>query len=298
MATNPHLVPEANAMARIPKPATLNDFGHIVLQYLAKYTHGRNASSWRAMTSVTARMSYTINLIVNHLLAMDEGDPMKVAEWSCNFELETFHKSVSQQVYHQEMSQKIGEFTNRRKGNEPTSELLRDRYGLSVVHYPPRPKVPADVKGLLRGKPVFRCQEPECALSLITYTTEKAMQQHTNKEHTKPREVPLESAQQNLALTVGAELHERELTTGAAANPLMPFSNTSSTSVPYAVAQNRIQGDKANRSGLSTDLGKRNQAQQVTTRGVRDGRISRHSATSKRPVREIRAKLSSKEFEG
>ncbi|PNP78985.1 hypothetical protein FNYG_07647 [Fusarium nygamai] len=197
------------------------------------------------------------------------------------------------------MGQKAHEFFSRRKGNEPTIEVLRDRYGLSIVTSIPRPKRPEDVKGILaaRRKLVLRCQEIECALSTITYT-KKALQQHINKEHTKPREGPLESAEQDLALTVGPELHGRELTTGAAANPVMPSSNASGPEVPYTVAQDRTQGDKAHRSGLSTQLGKRNQPQQITSRGVRDGRISRPSTTNKRPLRDIRAKVSSKQFEG
>ncbi|EWG42621.1 hypothetical protein FVEG_15466 [Fusarium verticillioides 7600] len=239
-----------------------------------------------------------MNLITNHLLAMDEGDPMQVAEWSCNFELDTFHKSVSKEVWREEMQQKIGEFCSQRKGNEPGNDVLRDKYGLPHIYYPPRPKRPEDVKWLLaRRKRVYRCQEVECALSLITYT-EKGLQQHMNKEHTKPREGPVESAQQNLSLAVGAELHGGELTTGAATNLVMPSSNASGPSVPYTVAQNGTDVDIGHRSGLSTNLVKRKQPQQITSRGVRDGRISRPSAINRRPLREIRAKSSSKEFEG
>jgi len=196
------------------------------------------------------------------------------------------------------MQQKISEFCSQRKGNEPRNDVLRDKYGLPYIYIHPRPKTPEDVKWLFsRRKRRSLCQEVECALSSITYT-EKALQKHMIKEHTKPREGSLESAQQNLALTVGSELHGRELTTGAATNLVMPSSNASGPAVPYTVAQNGTQSDKAHRSSLSTNLGKRKQPQQITSRGVRDGRISRPSATNKRPLREIRAKSSSKGSEG
>ncbi|KAF5668254.1 C6 transcription factor [Fusarium denticulatum] len=282
MATNAQLVPEAKSIVElaIRKPTTF-------------------VSCWRAMVAICDRMPLTMKLITNHLLAMDEGDLMKVAEWSCNFELETFHNSVSKEVYREEMSQKIGEFCNQGKGNEPTIELLRDRYNISFVHSFPRPKRPEDMKGIWppRRKRVFLCKEPECGLSATKYTTKKALQQHINEEHTKPREGPLESAQENLALAVGPELHGRELTTGATANLVMPSSIASGPSVPYTVTQDRAQDDKVHLSTISTDPGKRSQPQQITSRGVRDGRIIRPSTTNKRPLREIRAKLSSKEFE-
>ncbi|KAF5534277.1 gall11 coactivator [Fusarium napiforme] len=298
MATNAQLLPDARTMPPMQKPKTLNELQRIAYQYLAKHTQGCHMSSWRAMVSVCDRIPLVMNLITNHLLAMDEGDPMKVAEWSCNFEIGTFHKSVSREVWREEMQQKIGEFCSQLKGNESRNDVLRDKYGLPFIYSSPRMKTPEDVKWLFaRRKQVFRCQEVECALSLITYT-EKALQQHMNKEHTKPREGPLESAQQNLSLTVGAELHGGELTTGAAANFVMHSSNRSGSSVPYTVAQDRAQGGKVHRSGITTDLGKRRQPQQITSRGVLDGRISRPSTTNKRPLREICAKLSSKEFEG
>ncbi|KAF5647036.1 uncharacterized protein FTJAE_1867 [Fusarium tjaetaba] len=291
MATNAQLVHEARTMPPMQKPKTLNELQQIVYQYLAKHTKGGHILSWRAMVSVCDRIPLVMNLITNHLLAMDEGDPMKVAEWSCNFEIDTFHKSVSKEVWREEMQRKISEFCSQRKGNEPRNDVLRDKYGLPFIYSSPRMKTPEDVKWLFRArrKPVYRCQEVECALSLITYT-EQALQQHMNKEHTKPRQGPLESAQQNLALTVGAELHGGELTAGAAANLVMPSSDRSGPSVPYTVAQDRAQGGKVHRPGITTDLGKRRQPEQITTRGVLDGRTSRPSTTNKRPLREIRAK--------
>ncbi|KAF5574379.1 gall11 coactivator [Fusarium pseudoanthophilum] len=296
MATKAQLVPEAKTMPPMRKPTTFNELERIVYQYLAKHTQGCHMSSWRAMVSVCDRIPLAMNLITNHLLAMDEGDPVKVAEWSCNFELHTFHKSVSKEIWREEMQQKIGEFCNQRKGNEPRNDVLRDKYGLPFIYPFPQPKRPEDMKGIWppRRKRVWRCQEVECALSLITYT-EKGLQQHINTEHTKPRESPLESAQQDLSLAVGAELYGGELTTGAATNLVMPSPNASGPSVPYTVAQNGANVDIGHRSGLSTNLVKRKQPQQITSRGVRDERISRPSATSKRPLREIRAKSSSKE---
>ncbi|KAF5967728.1 hypothetical protein FBULB1_11108 [Fusarium bulbicola] len=282
MATNAQLVPEAKSTVEPPirKPKTLDELKHIAYQYLCQHTQPCALSSWRAMVSVCDRIPCTMNLIINHLTAMDEGDPMKEA-------------------YCQEMRQKAHEFCSRRKGNEPTIEILRDRYGLSIVTSIPRPKRPEDVKEFWppRRKRVFLCKEPECELSATKNTTKKALQQHINEKHTKPREGSLESAQENPALAVGPGLHGRELTTGDAANLLTPSSNASSTSVPYTAAQNGTQSDQAHRSGLSTNLGKRDQPQQMTSRGVRDGRISRPSTTNKRPLRDIRAKLPSKEFE-
>jgi len=115
MATNAQLVPDARTMPPMQKPKTLNELQRIVYQYMLKHTKGVHILSWRAMVSVCDRIPLVMNLyvdappfcsaspsnytdhysITNHLLAMDEGDPMKVAEWSCNFEIDTFHKSVS-----------------------------------------------------------------------------------------------------------------------------------------------------------------------------------------------------------
>lgn len=100
-------------MPPMQKPKTLNELQRIVYQYLTKHTGG--LPDWRGRVSVCDRIPQVMNLyvdappfcsaspsnytdyysITNHLLALDEGDPMKVAEWSCNFELDTFHKSVS-----------------------------------------------------------------------------------------------------------------------------------------------------------------------------------------------------------
>ncbi|KAF5614600.1 gall11 coactivator [Fusarium sp. NRRL 25303] len=298
MATNAQIVTQVKPMVEpaTPQP-TLNQLMHIVYQTLAKDPQGCAVSSWQAMVDITDRQPGISKLITNGLLATDNGDPMKVTEWSCNFELEIFHKSVSKELYHQEISQKIQEFSKQRKDSEPTLEALWNRYGIAFLPPQQRPKTPADVKDLLvmRRKRVWHCMEPDCELSTTKFKTKKALQQHINEEHTKPREDPLEYAQENLGLAVEPELNGRELDTGVVENLAMPSSDASRRPpVPCTPAQDRTQGDKAHRSSLSADLGKGNQPQQIATRGVRDGRIVRPSATNKASRRDRQANLSSR----
>ncbi|RKL39311.1 hypothetical protein BFJ72_g6783 [Fusarium proliferatum] len=234
--------------------------------------------------------------IKSALLAMDEEDPLKVAEQSCNFELETFHKSVSKEVYNQEMTQKIVAFFKRRDEKKPTLKSISDRYDQSILSILPCPKRPEDLKEIFppRRRRVWHCEEPECELSTTKFKTKKSLQQHINEEHAKPREDSLDSAQKNLGLAVGPELDGRESDTGVAENLVMPSSDASrSLSVPYTVAQDRTQGDKAHRPSLFANPAKRNQPQQIATRGVLDGRIVRRSAINKASQRDRQANLSS-----
>lgn len=137
--------------------------------------------------------------------------------------------------------------------------------------------------------------EPDCELSTTKFKTKKSLQQHINEEHTKPREDPLESAQKNLGLAVEPELNGREPDTGVAESLAMPSSDASSSpSMPYTVVQDRTEGDKAHRSSLSADLGKRNLPQSIATRGVHDGRIVRPSAINRASRRGRQANLSSR----
>ncbi|CVK87812.1 uncharacterized protein FMAN_05343 [Fusarium mangiferae] len=298
MATNAQLVPSAKLMVApaTPKP-TLNQLMHVVHQSLARHTQACTASSWQATVSTTDRLTWIMNLIKSALLAMDEEDPLKVAEQSCNFEHETFHTSVSKEVYDHEMGQRIVRFFKRQDEKKPTLKSISDRYDQSVLSILPCPKRPEHLKELFppRRRRVWHCEEPECELSTTKFKTKKSLQQHINEEHAKAREDPLESAQKNLGLAVGPELDGRESDTGLAENLVMPSSNASiSPSVPCITAQDRPQGDKAHHSSLAVNPGKRNQPQQITTRGVRDGRILRPSATNKASRRDRQANLSSK----
>ncbi|KAL5608649.1 hypothetical protein FOVSG1_003330 [Fusarium oxysporum f. sp. vasinfectum] len=326
MATKAQLAPEAKPIVepQIRRP-TLNQLQHIVYQNSVQYTQPVTASCWQAMVAISDRTPKTMNLITNVLLAMDEGDPMKIAKWSLNFEREAFHESASKEAYDQEMDQKILEFFKRRKGNEPIVKSLTDSYedmgaehikrqsqqvsdaagarARSLLSLIPRQKGAGNVIESLatRRKPVFLCKEPECEFSTTNYITNQALQQHIYEEHTKSREDPLKFAQENLALALGLEPDgsiKREPDTGAAENLVMPSSRVSkSPPVPSTIASDRTKGDKAHRSSLFADYGKRNQPQQIATRGVRDGRIIRPSTTNKPSLRDKQANLSSRGFE-
>ncbi|CVK87070.1 hypothetical protein FPRO06_06314 [Fusarium proliferatum] len=297
MATSAQPVPQAKPMVEpaTTKP-TLDQLMHIVHQSLAQHTQACRVSSWQATVSITDRLTKNMNLIKSALLAMDEEDPLKVAEQSCNFELETFHTSVSKEVYNQEMTQKIVAFFKRRDEKKPTLKSISDRYDQSILSILPCPKRPEDLKEIFppRRRRVWHCEEPECELSTTKFKTKKSLQQHINEEHAKPREDSLDSAQKNLGLAVGPELDGRESDTGVAENLVMPSSDASrSLSVPYTVAQDRTQGDKAHRPSLFANPAKRNQPQQIATRGVLDGRIVRRSAINKASQRDRQANLSS-----
>ncbi|SCV58325.1 uncharacterized protein FFB14_15562 [Fusarium fujikuroi] len=298
MATNAQPVPQAKPMVEpaTTKP-TLDQLMHIVHQSLAQHTQAFRVSSWQATISITDRLTKNMNLIKSSLLAMDEEDPLKVAEQSCNFELETFHKSVSKEVYNQEMTQKIVAFFKRRDEKKPTLKSISDRYDLSILSILPCPKRPEHLKEIFppRRRRVWHCEEPECKLSTTKFKTKKSLQQHINDEHTKPTEYPLESAKENLGLAIEPELNGRELDTGVAENLVVPYSDASSSpSMPYTVAQDRTQADKAHPSSTSVNSGKRNPPQNITTRGVRHGRIVRPSAINKASRRGRQAKLSSR----
>lgn len=145
----------------------------------------------------------------------------------------------------------------------------------------------------MRRKRVWQCMEPNCELSTTKFKTKKLLQQHINKEHIKPREDALESAQENLGLAVEPELNGREPGTGVAENLAMSSSDASrSPPVPCTPAQDRTQDDKGHRSSRPADLGKRNQPEQIANRGVRDGRIVRPSAINNASRRDRQANLS------